>query len=237
LISCGAPRAASRLSAASGPRVPRREITEMSKPRPRRTSSVVVERLSHARQPVRFASPVTMRVTLRRRAYSSKASAAGAPSMVTVSAPSDSASRSTLMRRLRSASESFRSCGVSTDTTIHSASSASANRLPMRTSSSACPSGVTAIKKRSRASHGREVGDCPANSSAAASTRSAVLRSAISRRASRFGLRKKLSDALLACAGAYTLPAFNRSSRSSGGKSMSSTSSASSKMRSGSVSC
>jgi hypothetical protein len=141
------------------------------------------------------------------------------------------------MRRLRSASESFRSCGVSTDTTIHSASSASANRLPMRTSSSACPSGVTAIKKRSRASHGREVGDCPANSSAAASTRSAVLRSAISRRASRFGLRKKLSDALLACAGAYTLPAFNRSSRSSGGKSMSSTSSASSKMRSGSVSC
>jgi hypothetical protein len=45
---------------------------------------------------------VTMRVTLRRRAYSSSASAADAPSMVTVSAPSDSASRSTSMRRLRS---------------------------------------------------------------------------------------------------------------------------------------
>ena len=180
---------------ASGVRDSRRAMTEMSKPRPRRTSSVVVERRSHARQPVRFASPITMRVTLRRRAYSSSASAAEGPSSVTVSAPSDSASRRTSMRRLRSLSDSLSSCGVSTDTTSHSASSASAKRLPTRTSCSACPSGVTAIRNRSRASQGRELGAWLANSSAAASTRSAVRRSASSRSAIRLGLRKKPSVA------------------------------------------
>ena len=51
--------------------------------------------------------------------------------------------------------------GVSTETTIHSASSASAKRLPKRTSSSAWSSGPMPTRKRSRASHGREAGSRP----------------------------------------------------------------------------
>ena len=175
----------------------RRAITDTSKPEPRRTSSVAVERRNQARQPERLTSPTTMRVTLRRRAYSISASAADGPSSVTVSAPRDSARRNTSIRRLRSRSDSLRSAGVSTETTIHSASSASANRLPNRTSCSAWSSGATAIRNRSRASQGCETRSLPWYSSASASTRSAVRRNASSRSASKFGMRKKRSVAVL----------------------------------------
>lgn len=154
--------------------------------------------VSKAFQPRRLGSPTTMRRALRSRAYSRMATPGDGPSRVTVSAPSDSASRSTLTLRSRSASESRSMAGVSTDTTVHSASSASAKRLPIRTSCSAWSSGATAITKRSRASHGRETGSRPAYSRAAASTRSAARRKASSRSAIRFGLRKKRSRAVCA---------------------------------------
>ena len=201
------------------------------------SSSWTVERRNSARRPRRFGSPTTTRVTFRVRAYCSSAEAAVGPSSVTASAPSDSARRSTSIRLFLSASPRRSRGGVSTATTIHSASSASAKRLPNRTSSSAWSSGPTPMRNRSRASQGREPRSRPAYSRAAASTRSAVWRSASSRRASRFGLRKNRSRAAPTCSGTYTLPVLSRSSRSSGGRSISSISDASSSTRSGTVSC
>ena len=66
------------------------------------------------------------------------------------------------------------------------------------------------------------------NSREAASTRSATRRSAISRSAMRFCMRKKRSTAERAWSAMYTLPACRRAIRSSGDRSISSMSSASS---------
>ncbi len=211
-------------------------MIETSRPWPWRTSFAAVDGASVARHPRRRGSPTTMRVMLRSRAYSARAAAAEAPSSVTVCAPRDSARRSAAMRRLRARSPSLSSAGVSTDTTSHSASSASAKRLPTRTSCSAWSFGAMAIRNRSRASQGRELRSSPEYARAAASTRSAVRRNASSRSAVRLGRRKNRSAAVAALSATYTLPDFNRASRSSGGRSISSTSSASSKILSGIVS-
>ena len=100
------------------------------------------------------------------------------------------------MRRLRSAADSRSRSGVSTYTTVHWASSASAMRLPARTTCSACSSGPMATSTRSRAIQAREVRSASADARAAASTRSATRRSASSRSAIRFDLRKKRSIAV-----------------------------------------
>ena len=227
-----APACAPPFSAASGASA----IVMTSYPRARRTRAEVVDGRIHPRQPRRFGAPTSTRVALRVAAYSAIASAAAWPSRVTVSAPSDSARRRRSIRRLRSASGSRRRSGVSTYTTDQWASSASAMRLPARTSCSDCASGPIATSTRSRASQGRDPGTEPSAVRAATSTRSATRRSASSRSAMRFGLRKNRSIAVATSSGTYTLPAFSRAIRSSGGRSMSSTSSACSKIRSGMVS-
>ena len=211
-------------------------ISTTSKWRARRTSSVAVEGRSHARQPRRLGAPTSTRVAWRVCAYSIRVSAADGPSSVTASPPSDSASRSTSMRRLRCCSERRSSQGVSTYTTVQCASSASAMRLPARTSCSACSSGPTATSSRSPAMRTGAWVRSAGSSREAASTRSATRRSAISRSAMRFCLRKKLSTASPAWSATYTLPDCSRAIRSSGGRSMSSMSSASSNTRSGRVS-
>ena len=120
-------------------------------------ASVVVEGRSQARQPRRFGAPTITAWRCASARIRAALRAADGPSSVTVSAPSDSASRSRSMRRLRSRSTGAASPASRRTPPSTRASSASAMRLPARTSCSACSSGPTATSTRSRASQAREV--------------------------------------------------------------------------------
>ena len=155
---------------------------------------------------------------------------------VAVSAPSSCASRRALRIARRCGSGRRCNVGVSTYTACQVLPNLAAKRAAVRTSFS-LP--VWWPMHSKIASWVCQTFSCPWVSRQAriwSSTRSAVRRSASSRRAMRLPLRKKFSIARSAWPARYTLPSFRRWRRSSGGRSTNTTSSAASKKGSGTVS-
>eukprot|EP01022_Parablepharisma_sp_SALTPOND_P006709 TRINITY_DN12717_c1_g1_i1.p1 TRINITY_DN12717_c1_g1~~TRINITY_DN12717_c1_g1_i1.p1 ORF type:complete len:1877 (-),score=641.20 TRINITY_DN12717_c1_g1_i1:7532-13162(-) len=207
----------------------------ISSPEPAMRWASVPRGQRHRRRKPPICWPITSLPALRLRANCSSAADSSSPLMLAVSAPSDCASFRQPTTRSR-ADMAWRSRGRSTWTASHSACSLAARRAASRISRSSPAPLPTATTMRSRACHNWAMERSARYCRMSASTRSAVRRRAISRRAIRLPLRKKLRPAFSACCGRQTLPSFRRVSSSSGGMSTSLTSSASSKTWSGTVS-